>query len=110
MILKTKPDSSIRTSGRRFRPLFWNAAIVGAPVDDGVVVASAGLASGPLRRVAGRGEPTPQGGRMERDAEFPADQFHDAAGTPEVGANTVIRRLPGQPRMALRQVKNESVE
>ena len=70
-------------------------------MDDGVIVALAGLPSRTLGRVVAFGEPAPHRGRMKSDAEFPANQFDDPAGAPEVGAKSVFGRLLRQPRFDL---------
>lgn len=38
---------------------------------------------------------------MERHVEVPPDQVDDPPGTPEIGAEAVLRRLLGQPRLHL---------
>lgn len=103
---KNRPVSSIRTRWAPVSLAFLNARpVVGDPVDDDVVVALAGLPSGPLGRIAAFGEPTPHRGRVERDTEIAADQFDDPAGAPEVGAKAVGRRLLGQPRFYRRLLR-----
>jgi hypothetical protein len=92
-----------RRSGRDgpwCRSLFLDAGpVVGDPVENGVIVALAGLPGGSLRRVTTLGELTPHRGRMEGDSELSPDQFDNPAGTPQVGAETVVGGFLSEPRL-----------
>ena len=64
---------------------------------DVVVVALAGSPSRALRGVATLREPSAEVMRVKRDAELATNQLGHATGRPEIGGETVRRRLLRQP-------------
>lgn len=99
---KTARIRRSKRGGPSPRPLFLDGGpVVRDPAGDGVVVALAGLLGGSLGRVPALGEPPSHGPRMEGDAEVLTNQFHDSAGTPEVGAEAVCGGFLSQPILHL---------